>query len=111
MDDRLLHLPEVKDAQFARAVSAPGQPVDDDAQPVKQQQRARYAKHDRERHIAQSAPCEPPDGKRVGGGEQRDAQHERNGVDGCGALLFRALGRFRQQRADLFAHDLPAEDE
>jgi len=110
MDDRLLHLPEVKRPQPACA-AAPGEPADAGAQPVKQQQRARYAKHDRERHIAQSAPCEPPDGKRVGGGEQRDAQHERDGVDGCGALLFRALGRFRQQRADLFAHDLPAEDE
>ena len=111
MDDRFLDLAKVKYPQFASAVSAPGQPVDDDTQPVKQQQRARYAKHDRERHIAQSAPCEPPDGKRVGGGEQRDAQHERRSVDGCGTLLFRALGCLREQRADLFAHDLPAEDE
>ena len=111
MDDRLLHLPEVKDAQFARAVSAPGQPVDDDAQPVKQQQCARHAERERARHVAHIAPCASADGERVGTGEQRRAQHERRGVDGGGALLFRALGCLREQRADLLAHDLPAEDE
>ena len=111
MDDRLLDLAEVKYPQFARAVSAPGQPVDDDTQPVKQQQRARHAERERARHIAQAAPRIPEDGKRVRSGEQRDAQHERRGVDGGGALLFRALGRLREQRADLLAHDLPAEDE
>ena len=47
VDDRLLDLPEVKHPQFSRAVSAPGQPVDDDAQPVKQQQRARHAERER----------------------------------------------------------------
>ena len=111
MDDRLLDLAEAKYPQFARAVSAPRQPVDDDTQPVKQQQRARHAERERARHIAQAAPRIPEDGKRVRSGEQRDAQHERRGVDGGGALLFRALGRLREQRADLLAHDLPAEDE
>ena len=111
VDDRLLDLTEVEHPQPARAVSAPGQPVDDDAQPVKQQQRARHAERDRARHIAQAAPRIPEDGKRVRSGEQRRAQHERCGVDGGGALLFRALGCLREQRADLLAHDLPAEDE
>ena len=111
MDDRLLDLTEVEHPQPARAVSAPGQPVDDDTKPVKQQQRARHAERERARHIAQAAPRIPEDGKRVRSGEQRRAQHERCGVDGGGALLFRALGCLREQRADLLAHDLPAEDE
>ena len=111
VDDRLLDLAEVKYPQFARAVSAPRQPVDDDTQPVKQQQRARHAERERARHIAQAAPRIPEDGKRVRSGEQRRAQHERRSVDGGGALLFRALGRLREQHADLLAHDFPAEDE
>ena len=111
VDDRLLGLAEVKYPQFARAVSAPGQPVNDDTQPVKQQQCARHAERERARHVAQAAPRIPEDGKRVRSGEQRDAQHERRGVNDGGTLLFRALGRFREQRADLLAHDLPAEDE
>ena len=111
VDDRFLDLAEVKYPQFARAVSAPGQPVDDDAQPVKQQQCARHAERERARHVAQAAPCASADGERVGSSEQRDAQHERRGVNDGGTLLFRALGRLREQRADLFAHDLPAEDE
>ena len=111
VDDRFLDLTEVEHPQPARAVSAPGQPVDDDAQAVKQQQRACHAERDRARHIAQAAPRIPEDGKRVRSGEQRRAQHERCGVDGGGALLFRALGCLREQRADLLAHDLPAEDE
>ena len=111
VDDRFLDLAEVKYPQFARAVSAPGQPVDDDTQPVKQQQRARHAERERERHVAHIAPCASADGERVGGGEQRDAQHERRSVDGGGTLLFRALRRLCEQRANLLAHDLPAEDE
>ena len=111
VDDRLLDLAEVKYPQFARAVSAPGEPVDDDTQPVKQQQCARQTECERARHVAQTAPRVPADGKRVRSGEQRDAQHERRGVDGGGALLFRALGRLGEQRADLLAHDLPTEDE
>ena len=110
VDDRLLDLAEVKYPQFARAVSAPRQPVDDDTQPV-QQQRARHAERERARHIAQAAPRIPEDGKRVRSGEQRRAQHERRGVNDGGTLLFRALGRLCEQRADLLTHDLPAEDE
>ena len=111
VDDRLLDLAEVKYPQFARAVSAPRQPVDDDAQPVKQQQCARQAERERARHVAQAAPRVPADGKRVRTGEQCRAQHERRSVNGGGALLFRALGRLGEQRADLLTHDLPAEDE
>ena len=111
VDDRLLDLAEVKYPQFARAVSAPGQPVDDDTQPVKQQQRARHAERERARHVAQAAPRVPADGRRIRTGEQRRAQHERRGVNGGGTLLFRALGRLCEQRADLLTHDLPAEDE
>ena len=110
VDDRLLDLPEVKHPQSACA-AAPGEPVDDDAQPVKQQQRARHAERERARHVAQAAPRIPADGRRICTGEQCDAQHERRSVDGGGALLFRALRRLCEQRADLFAHDFPAEDE
>ena len=111
MDDRFLDLAKVKYPQFASAVSAPGQPVDDDTQPVKQQQCARHAERERARHVAQAAPRVPADGKRIRTGEQRRAQHERRGVNGGGTLLFRALGRLCEQRADLLTHDLPAEDE
>ena len=111
VDDRLLDLPEVKYPQFARAVSAPRQPVDDDTQPVKQQQCARQTERERARHVAQAAPRVPADGKRVRTGEQCRTQHECRGVDGGGALPLCALRRLGEQRADLFAHDLSAEDQ